>query len=90
MVEANGKRSALTRAQVAAKHGVSRARVTQLMSLLALLSDVQCYIAALSDPKEIRFFSERRLRRLLWLENPSVQRQVWEETIREFKSACVT
>jgi hypothetical protein len=56
---------ALTRAQVAAKHGVSRARVTQLMSLLALLSDVQCYIAALSDPKEIRFFSERRLRRLL-------------------------
>ena len=79
----------LTRAQLAAKQGVSRARVTQIMSLLVLPSDVQYYLSALSDPKEIRFFSERRLRRLLCLQDLSDQRKLWEETISEFKSVRV-
>jgi hypothetical protein len=77
----------LTRAQVAAQEGLSRARVTQVMSLLELPADVQCFLGRLTDPKDIRFFSERRLRKLLCLRNPSVQRQVWEETVREFKGA---
>jgi hypothetical protein len=77
----------LTQAQIAAQEGLSRARVTQVMSLLALPSDVQRYLAALRDPKEIRFFSERRLRRLLCLRGLSVQRHVWEETVREFNGS---
>ena len=81
--------SALTRAQIAAKQGVSRARVTQVMSLLALPSDVQQFLGALSDPKEIRFFSERRLRRLLCLQDLSAQRKLWEETVSEFKGVRV-
>jgi hypothetical protein len=80
---------ALTRAQIAAKQGVSRARVTQVMSLLALPSDVQSYLATLSDPQEIHFFSERRLRRLLCLQDLSARRKQWEETISEFKSVRV-
>ena len=80
---------ALTRAQIAAQERLSRARVTQVMSLLELPQDVQSFLGTLTDPKEIRFFSERRLRRLLCLQNVSAQRKLWEETISEFKSVRV-
>jgi hypothetical protein len=79
----------LTRAQVAAQEGLSHARVTQVMSLLELPVDVQCFLGRLTDPKEIRFFSERRLRRLLGLQNLAAQWRLWEETISEFKSVHV-
>jgi hypothetical protein len=74
----------LTRAQVAAKEGVSRARVTQIMSLLALPANVQRFLGTLTDSKQIRFFSERRLRRLLCTNHPSLLRDAWDRTLREF------
>jgi hypothetical protein len=75
----------LTRAQVAAQEGLSRARITQVMSLVELPVDVQCFLGRLTDPKEIRFFSERRLRRILCIDGQSLQRQAWEELVRQFK-----
>ena len=73
----------LTRAQIAARHGISRARVTQIMSLLALPSHVQRFLETLTDLKQIRFFSERRLRRLLCTKDPSMLHQAWDRTLRE-------
>lgn len=67
----------LTRAQIAVKEGLSRARVTQVMSLLELPADILYFIASLTNPKEIRFFSERRLRRILTIEEPSLQLRAW-------------
>ena len=52
----------LNMAQLARNQNLSRARVTQIMNLLALPKRVQESIVALQDPAEIRFLNERRLR----------------------------
>ena len=80
--------SALTRAQVAAQEGISRARVTQVMSLLAVPVEAHSFLGRLTDLKEIRFFSERRLRRILSNEGHSLQRLAWEELVGQFKIEC--
>jgi hypothetical protein len=59
------------------------------MSLLALPSDVQRFLGTLSDPKEIHFFSGRRLRRLLCLQDLSARWKLWEEIVSEFKGVRV-
>ncbi len=40
----------------------AKARVTQIMNLLKLPTEMQALLAGLDDPKEIRKDSERRLR----------------------------
>ena len=55
----------LTLSEIARKEGLSRARVTQIMNLLKLSSDVKEFLASLQDPMEIKRYSERRLRRRL-------------------------
>lgn len=54
----------LTRAETAANRGLSRARVTQVMGLLKLDKSIQQYLLGLSDPAEIKHFSERKLREI--------------------------
>jgi hypothetical protein len=54
------------------------------MSLLALPPDVQHFLGTLTGSKQIRFFSERRLRRLLSQKSPSALRDAWERTLRQF------
>jgi hypothetical protein len=48
--------------EVARKEGMTRARVTQIMNLLKLQAEIQKFLLKLDDPKEIRKFSERKLR----------------------------
>ena len=48
--------------EVAQNEGMTRARVTQIMNLLKLPTEWQGFLAGLDDPKEIRKYSERRLR----------------------------
>jgi hypothetical protein len=48
--------------EVAQKEGMTRARVTQIMNLLKLPIEWQGFLAGLDDSKEIRKYSERRLR----------------------------
>ena len=52
-------------AQIAKIEGLTRARVTQIMNLLKLPSDIKKFLASLQDPKEIKRYSERRLRKHL-------------------------
>jgi hypothetical protein len=62
-----------TQADLAREMGVSRVRVTQVMNLLRLSPEVQERLLRLEDQKAIRFFSERRLRPLVQIEDPLQQ-----------------
>lgn len=48
--------------EIAQKEGLTRARVTQVMNLLRLPTEFREFLTGLEDPKEIRKYSERRLR----------------------------
>jgi len=58
--------------------GVTRARVSQVMSLLKLAPEIQKTLLGFEDQKMIKFFSEYRLRPLLTINNPNQQ-------VKEFK-----
>lgn len=47
---------------IAKKERLTRARVTQIMNLLKLPEEIQELLAGLEDRREIRKYSERRLR----------------------------
>jgi len=49
--------------EIARKEGLSRARVAQIMNLLKLSAEMREFLLGLDEPKEIRKYSERRLRR---------------------------
>ncbi len=65
-----------TQADLAREIGVSRVRITQVMSLLRLAPEIQEHLLRLEDQQAIRFFRERRLRPLIQIEDP--RRQVEE------------
>ena len=57
--------------QIAKKEGLTRARVTQIMNLLKLPAEFKEFLVELNDPKEIRKYSERKIRKIqpdLWAE----------------------
>ena len=55
-------RSVKSYSEIAEKEGFTRARVTQIMNLMKLPPDWKTFLAGLDDPKDIRKYSERRLR----------------------------
>jgi hypothetical protein len=56
----NGEVGSLS--EIAEKEGLTRARVTQIMNLLKLPPEWREFLLRLQNPKEIRKYSERRLR----------------------------
>lgn len=60
------------RAELARRLGVSRARVTQIMSLLKLPAEIQEQILRLPE-KEQRYFTERKLREIVRLDSSQKQ-----------------
>jgi DNA-directed RNA polymerase sigma subunit (sigma70/sigma32) len=58
--------------------GITRARVSHIMSLLKLAPEIQKTLLGFKDQKMIRFLSEYRLRPLLTINNPNQQ-------VKEFK-----
>jgi len=75
--------------QIAEREGVSRSHVRGVLRLSRLPSDVQQELSSLSDSEEISFYSERRLRRLVYLsakeqrEGFAKLRQRWEAQSRK-------
>ncbi len=51
----------LTKAQISEDEGVSKARITQMFSLLRLPKEAQQYLASLTSPALIKSFAIRRL-----------------------------
>ena len=70
---------------IAEKEGLTRARVTQIVNFLKLPSDWKDFLLGLEDPKEIRKYSERRLRnyQVGRLAPPPIKKKLCQETMDE-------
>lgn len=71
---------------IARELGITRARISQVMALLKLAPEIQRELLALQDQKAIRFFSERRLRPLLNIKEPSKQIQEFNKMKEQIQS----
>ena len=75
--------SVKTQADLAREMGVSRVRITQIMNLLRLDYAVQEQLLGLEDQRVVRFFSERRLRPLIQIEDPKQQVREFERMLAQ-------
>ncbi len=66
------------RPEIARRYGISRARVTQIMNLLRLPSEILDYIAGLPEQEELRY-SERRLRHVVGLPSAEARMRAFRE-----------
>ncbi len=75
--------SVKTQADLAREMGVSRVRITQIMNLLRLDSEIQEQLLGLEDQRAIRFFSEHRLRPLIQIKDPKRQAREFEKLLAQ-------
>ena len=80
-----GDGSATSYSEIAKKKGLTRARVTQIMNLLKLPPEWQTFLAGVDDPKDIRKYSERRLRNYRQSNFPDKPSQIKKKTIPDPK-----
>ena len=78
----------LNRARIAARDGISRARVTQVMNLLRLPAEIQAGLLRPHAPLEIHSFSERSLRVLVSFGDEETQTSRWRELVQELKDSA--
>jgi hypothetical protein len=60
--------TALSRAILARREGVSRARVTQIMHLLELPQEIQDHLLHLNDKRDSSVLTERKLQNIVHLQ----------------------
>ena len=72
-----------TQADLARELGVSRVRITQVMSLLRLAPEIQAQLLRLTDQQAIRFFSENRLRPLTQIADPARQLEEFRKLLAQ-------
>ena len=75
-----------TQADLARELGVSRVRITQVMSLLRLVPEIQHQLLRLTDQRAIRFFSENRLRPLTQIADPVRQLEEFKKLLAQVPS----
>lgn len=75
--------SRIAEAKIAAREGISGARVTQLMNLLELPDQIQNDRRNPPTPLQISSFRERRLRQTVARGDPQSQLRRWQELARE-------
>ena len=75
-----------TQADLAREMGVSRVRITQVMSLLRLAPEIQDQLLRLMDQQAIRFFSENRLRPLTQIDDPPRQLEEFKKLLAQTPS----
>jgi hypothetical protein len=75
----------LNKAMIAAREGISRARVTQVMNLLRLPTEIQADLLSPPAPLEIHSFSERSLRVIVSCGDEETQRSLWRGLIQEIR-----
>lgn len=76
----------LTKARIAGREGLSRARVTQIMNLLELPEQIQSELRRPPGHLNIQAFSERRLRMILSFPATELQLEAWTEWLRELQN----
>ena len=62
-----------TYSQVGAEFGVSRARVSQMLSLLKLDQSIQKYLISIEEQKIHNYFTERKLRNIATIKDKTQQ-----------------
>ena len=72
-----------TQADLAREMGVSRVRITQVMSLLRLAPEIQDQLLRLTNQRAIRFFSENRLRPLTQIDDSARQLEAFQKLLAE-------
>ena len=75
-----------TQADLARELGVSRVRITQVMSLLRLAPEIQDQLLRLTDQRAIHFFSENRLRPLTQIDDPPRQLEEFKKLLAQTPS----
>lgn len=70
------------RAEIARRCGLSRARVTQVMKLLKLPSQVQEYVMSL-PPQEQRLYSGRYLQGVAGIRGRAARAKAFEDLVKE-------
>ena len=68
-----------THAKIAQREGISRISVTRTMSLLKLAPKIQEYLLSLTDPKQAKFFTEKRLREITRITDQETQLTKFQE-----------
>ena len=76
------------KARIATREGISRARVTQVMNLLQLPTEIQAGLLRPPAPLEMQSFSERRLRVLVSCGDEETQTARWRELVQELRSSA--
>ena len=71
-----------TKAGLAKKLGISKARLTQIMNLLKMAPEIQEYLKNLNDPSLLSFFNEKRLRSIASIKDKQTQLEKFEELKR--------
>ena len=74
--------TALNRATLARREGLSRARVTQIMHLLELPSEIQNHLLQLSDDRYSSVFTERKLQSVVHLQERQKQLAAFKELLQ--------
>ena len=74
--------TALNRATLARREGLSRARVTQIMHLLELPSEIQNHLLQLSDDRYSSVFTERKLQSFVHLQERQKQLAAFRELLQ--------
>jgi len=67
-----------SRAELARREGLSKARITQILNLLKLAPEIKDYFKNTPNESVPEFFTERRLRKIATLKN-------WEAQLKEFQ-----
>ena len=73
----------LTKAKIAAREGISRARVTQIMGLLQLPAAIQKDLVCPPSSLRVHSFTERRLRLLVRYKDEAIRMRLWRELLEE-------
>lgn len=77
----------LTKAKIAVREGVSRARVTQIMDLFELPLEIQNGLQHPPAPLEIHSFPERQLRILVQCRDATEQVNRWREWVQKLTNS---
>jgi hypothetical protein len=80
----------VTKAGIAKRESLSRARVTQIMNLLQLPQLIQQTLLSPPAPLKIDLFSERRLRALMAKGNAATKLRYWQTLLLELVDKALT
>ena len=75
-------------AELSREQGITRARVSQVMSLLRLAPEIQDYIDNLDEQKGVRHLTERKMREVVKIEDAAGQVAQFEKIIGQRLPAC--